>query len=83
MLLSTKQHVETNIGSAQFENSLTEKILGVTIEAELSFGKHIKQIDVKPRVKLKALARIALFMNIQKKKALMKAFLQLNLATAH
>ena len=60
-----------------------EKLLGVTIDAKLSFEKHIEQIYAKARAKLKALARIAPFMNIKKKKVLMKAFLWLNLAAAH
>ena len=46
----------------------------MTIDAKLSFEKHIEQIYVKARTKLKALARIAPFMNIKKKKVLMKAF---------
>lgn len=64
MLLSTKQHVEINTGSAQLENSLKKKLIVMTIDGELSFGKHIEQIDVKSRVKLKALGRITIFMNI-------------------
>ena len=47
----------------------------MTIDAKLSFEKHIEQIYVKARTKLKALARIAPFMNIKKKKVLMKAFM--------
>ena len=43
----------------------------MTIDAKLSFEKHIKQISAKARAKLKALTRIA---NIKKKKVLMKAF---------
>ena len=46
----------------------------MTIDAKLRLEKHIEQIYSKARVKLKALARIAPFMNIQKKKLLMKAF---------
>ena len=46
----------------------------MTIDAKLSFEKHIEQIYAKTRAKLKALARIAPFMNIKKKRVLMKAF---------
>ena len=42
----------------------------MTFGAKLSFEKHIKQIYAK----LKVLARIAPFINIQKKKVLIKAF---------
>ena len=74
VLLSTDEHVQINTGAAQIENSLSEKSLGVTIDTKISFEKHIEQIYVKARAKLKTLATITLFMNIQKKKALMKAF---------
>ena len=74
VLLSTDEHVHVKIGTAQIENSSSEKLLGVTIDARLSFGEYIEQICAKARAKLKALARIAPFMNIKKKKVLMKAF---------
>ena len=73
-LLSTDQHVQVKIVAAQTENSLSEKLLSVTIDAKLSFEKHIEQIYAKAGAKLKALARIAPFLNIKKNKVLMKAF---------
>ena len=73
VLLSTDEHVQVKISTAQIENSSSQKLLGVTIDAKLSFEKHIKQIYAKARAKLKALARIAHFMSIKKKKVLMKA----------
>ena len=75
-------YVQVNLVAAQIENSSSEKLLGVT-NAKLSFEKYIKQIYAKVRAKLKALARISPFMNIQKKKVLMKAFLRLSLTTTH
>ena len=51
--------MQVNIGAAQTENSLTEKLLDVTIDAKLSFEKHIYANYGKARAKLKALARIA------------------------
>ena len=64
VLLSTDVHVQLKIGTAQIENSSSEKLLGVTIDTKLSFEKHIKQIYAKARAKLKALATISPFMNI-------------------
>ena len=74
VLLSTAEHVQVKLGAAEIENSSSEKLLGVTIDAKLSFEKHIEQIYAKARAKLKALARIAPFMNIKKKKVLIKTF---------
>ena len=74
MPLSTNEHVQVKIDTSQIENSSSKKLLGVTIDAKLSFEKHIEQIYPKARAKLKALARIAPFMNFKKRKALMKVY---------
>ena len=49
-------------------------MLGITIDSKLNFDKHIQQICSRATAKLKALARIAPFMNITKRKTLMNAF---------
>ena len=64
MVLITDQHVQVNTGVAQIENSSSEKLLDVIIDAKLIIEKHIKEIYAKARAKLKALATIAPFMNI-------------------
>ena len=66
--------MQVNIGTAQIENTQNEKLLGITIDSKLSFDKHIQQICSRASAKLKALARIAPFMNIAKTKILMNAF---------
>ena len=71
MPLITDHHVQVNKDAAQIENSSSEKLLGVTINAALR-EKYQKKLNAKARAKLKALARIAPFMNIQKKST--KAF---------
>ena len=68
VLLSTDEHVQVKIGTAEIENSLSEKLLGVTIDVKLNFVKHIEQIYAKARTKIKALTRIAPFMNTEKKR---------------
>ena len=83
VLLSIYQHVQVNIGAAQIVNSSSEKSLGMTTDAKLSFEKDINQIYAEARAKLKTLARIASYLIIKKKKVLLKHFLRLNLATAH
>ena len=70
---NTARHLQVNKGSTQTEINLREKLFSMKIDPKLSFEKHIEQIYAKARIKLKALARIAPFMNIQKRKVLMKA----------
>ena len=74
ILLSTSKQVQVNIGTTQIENTQNEKLLGITTDSKLSFDKHIQQICSRASAKLKALARIAPFMNITKRKILMNAF---------
>ena len=74
VLLSTDKQVPVNIGTAQIENMQNEKLLSITIDSKLSFDKHIQQICSRVSAKLKALARIAPFMNITKRKILMNVF---------
>ena len=42
VLLSTDEHMQVKIGATQIENSLSKKLLGVAIDAKLSFEKHIE-----------------------------------------
>ena len=49
VLLSIDEHVQVKIGTAQIEKSPSKKLLGVTIDAKLSFVKHIEQIYAKAR----------------------------------
>ena len=39
MQLSTDQHVQVNIGAAEIEDNSSEILLGVAIDAKLSFEK--------------------------------------------
>ena len=71
VLLSTDKQVQVNIGTAQIENTQNEKLLGIIIDSKLNFDKHIQQICSRVSARLKALARIAPFMNITKRKILM------------
>ena len=66
--------MHVHLGTAQIKNSQYEKLLGVIIDKKLSFNTHTQQIWGKANAKLKALVRIASFMNLEKKKISMNAF---------
>ena len=74
VLLSTNEKIVTKVDSAEIENSQSEKVLGVTIDSQLSFEKHINNIWGKAKAKLSALSRVAHFMNFNKRKKLVNAF---------
>ena len=72
--------MQVNIGTAQIENTQNEKLLGIIIDSKLNFDKHIQQIWSRASANLKALARIAQFMNITKGKILMNPFFNAQLS---
>ena len=74
LLISSVENVHVNIGTSQIKNSDCERLLGINIYCKLSFENHINQICSKARAKIKALARIAPFLNKRKRKLLMNAF---------
>ena len=74
VLLSTSEKVITRIDSAAIKNSQSEKVLGVTIDSQLSFEKNIDNICGKAKAKLSPLYRVAPFLNFDQKKMVMNAF---------
>ena len=52
-----------NLDSTEIKNSQSEKLLGVTINSQLSFEKHINNIHSKLKAKLGALAPVINFIN--------------------
>ena len=57
-------------------SSKTEVLLGITIDHELKFDDHVNYLCKKASLKLNALARIARFMNVSKKRIIMKSFIE-------
>ena len=62
------------IGNDTIRCSAEEKLLGIYIDYELNFENHGKYLCKKSNQKLLALSRIAPFINTEKLKALMRAF---------
>ena len=56
-------------------NSPCEKLLSVRFDSKLTFDAHINDICKKAGLKLNALARITPYMNLNKKRLLLNAFL--------
>ena len=75
LLVSSHNNCIADINGTQIISSKSEKLLGVTIDKDLSFATHISNMCTKAAQKLNALARISPFMSTEKKKVIMKAFI--------
>ena len=82
LLVKSDTPVSITIGQSNIKNSSSVKLLGVTIDSNLTFEPHINNTCKKSSQKLSAIARISPFMDLQQRKLLMTAFLNHNLAIA-
>ena len=73
-LISTNKHLNMKVCDYTIGNSQCEKLLGVKIDVNLNFSEHISDLCKKASRKISALARIAPFMSIEKRKVVMNAF---------
>ena len=74
LLISSGEKVHVNIGSSQIKNNDYERLLEIEIDCKLSFENHFNQICSKANAKIKALARMAPFLNKRKRRLLINAF---------
>ena len=74
VLVSTNKPIGVNIGNYTIDNSECEKILGVKLDVNLNFSDHISDLCKKASRKISALARVTLFMVLEKRKLIMNAF---------
>ena len=57
------------------KNSKSKKLLGVTIDNKLNFNEYVNKLYGKANQKANALARVSSYMNIEKRKAIMKGLI--------
>ena len=75
LLLSGNSRATATIGNSYIESEDEQVLLGITIDSNLPFENHIRNICKKASQKLNALAKIAPYMNIKKRKTIMKSFI--------
>ena len=75
LLVTRDTDVTAKLGEFDVKNSREEKLLGVKIDSKLSFENHVSSLCKKASQKLHALARVVNFMDLAKRKSLMKAFI--------
>ena len=74
LLLNSQEPNTLKIGDLHINNSLNEKLLGITFGFKLKFNRHIEDICQKASQKLNVLARLAPYIGTTKKRILMNAF---------
>ena len=74
LLTSAMTPTSINIKGYVINDSLCEKLLGVTIDSKLSLNAHLDKILTKTKQKVHVLARIAPYMSIPKRKLIMNSF---------
>ena len=77
LLLSINdKNISIIIDQEKIINSTEEKLLGITLDNDFSCQTHVSKICKKVSKKLHALARVCNFMNLQKRRNIMKAFIE-------
>ena len=75
LLVSSDERCTAKIEDFSIKNSTEEKLLGVKFDSNLSFEGHVTSLCKKASQKLHALARISHYMDLNKRRSLMKAFI--------
>ena len=76
ILLSNKKTEKVKIYDVELTSSVEEKLLGITLNSELKFEKRITDICNKVSQKINVLFRITSYMSLNKRRLLMKTFVQ-------
>ena len=74
LLVTGNYELSANINEFEIKSSKKEKLLDISIDTRLSFELHITSLCKKASQKLHALARIAHYMDFEKQRFSMKAF---------
>ena len=77
LLVSSSDAVNVRVSEYDIKNSECEKLLDVKFDNKLTFEKHITDICRKASRKIYALARIAPYMDLSKRRMVMNAFFNL------
>ena len=76
ILLRNKKTAKVKINNVVLTSSVEEKLLGITLDSELKFEKHITDICNKASQKIHVLSRITSYMSLNKQRLLMKTLVE-------
>ena len=74
ILLSTKNAIDVHLEGACITSNSYEKLLGITIDSDLKFDKHVSDLCDKVSKKINALCRVTAYMSLVKRRIVMKTF---------
>ena len=74
LVISNNEKVPMKIDNVELENTLSEKLLGITIDSKLNFKEYLEGIIKKASRKVNVLSRIPPCMNLTSRKLLMNLF---------
>ena len=74
ILLNTQERFNIQIANFTIKFSKAKKLLGIILDKNLKFDMHVESICQKANRKLNALARIANYMELPKRRVLLNAF---------
>ena len=76
ILVNNKNTENVAINDVVLTSNVEEKLLGITIDSEVKFEKHIISICNKASQKIHAMTRIGSYMLLNKRRLLMKTFVK-------
>ena len=76
ILLSNKKTEKVKINDVVLTSRVEEKLLGIILDSELRFEKHITDICNKASQRINVLSRITSYMSLNKRRLLMKTFVE-------
>ena len=76
LLLSSSEPSAVVIDGCSIKSNIKEVLRGITVDKNLKFDDHVNNLCKKACKKLNALSRIAAFMNVSKRRIIMKAFIE-------
>ena len=76
ILLNNKKTEKVKINNVVLTSSVEEKLLGINLDSELKFEKHMTDICNKASQKIHVLSKITSYMSLNKQRLLLKTFVE-------
>ena len=76
IILSTKNAIDGHLEGTCITSSSCERLLGITIDSDLKFDKHISELCDKVSKKINTLCRVTDYMSLEQRRIVMKTFVE-------